>query len=139
MIIVRVNKLISCTKVQEAKRWNYQCLYYAQSRRGKKLGIADHIVTWSKPKRRPPGMSKEEFAELPNQVRVREVHLLIRQKGFRPKEIIVVTTLVDPKVYTKAKRAQLVPLAVAGRGGLTPCENYFGHGDVAWQNSRHGT
>lgn len=108
-------------------------------RRGKKLGIGDHIVTWSKPKRRPPGMSMEEFAQLPDQVKVREVHLLIRQKGFRPHEIIVVTTLVDPKVYTKAKLAQLVPLALAGGSGLTSCENYFGHGDVAWQNSRYGT
>jgi hypothetical protein len=76
-------------------------------RRGKKLGIGDHIVTWSKPKRCPPGMSQEEFAELPEQVRVREVHMLIQQKGFRPKEIIVVTTLLESKVYTKAKLAQL--------------------------------
>jgi hypothetical protein len=76
-------------------------------RRGKKLGIGDHIVTWSKPKRRPPGMSQEEFAELPEQVRVREVHLLIQQKGFRPKQIIVVTTLVDSKLYTKTKLTQL--------------------------------
>jgi hypothetical protein len=76
-------------------------------RRGKKLGIGDHIVTWSKPQRCPRSMSQEDFAELPHQVRVREVHLLIRQKGFRPKEIIVVTTLVNAKVYTKAKLAQL--------------------------------
>lgn len=76
-------------------------------RRGKKLGIGDHIVTWSKPKRRPNGMSVDEFTALPDQVQVREVHLLIRQKGFRPKEIILVTTLLDSKVYTKAKLAQL--------------------------------
>lgn len=82
-------------------------------RRGKKLGIGDHIVTWSKPNRRPPGMSHDEFAKLPAQVQVREIHLLIQQKGFRPKEIIVVTTLVDANVYTKAKLAQLVPLALA--------------------------
>lgn len=76
-------------------------------RRGKKLGIGDHIVTWHKPKRRPNGMTAKEFAALPDNVQVREVHLLIRQQGFRPKEIILVTTLVDPKVYTKAKLAQL--------------------------------
>ncbi len=76
-------------------------------RRGQKLGIGDHIVTWSKPKRCPRSMSQEEFAELPEQVRVREVHLLIQQKGFRPREIIVVTTLLESKVYTKAKLAQL--------------------------------
>ena len=73
----------------------------------KKLGIGDHIVTWSKPKHRPNGMSADEFTALPDQVQVREVHLLIRQKGFRPKEIIVVTTLLDPKMYSKAVLAQL--------------------------------
>ncbi len=37
----------------------------------------------------------------------REVHLLIQQPGFRPTEIILVTTLLDPKRYPKAKLAQL--------------------------------
>lgn len=37
---------------------------------------------------------------------VREVHVLIQRPGFRPKEVIVVTTLVDPKLYT-TKLAQL--------------------------------
>lgn len=79
-------------------------------RRGKKLGIGDHIVTWHKPKRRPNAMRVEEFAALVDSFQVREVHLLIRQQGFRPKEIILVTTLVDFKVYTKAKLAQLYKL-----------------------------
>ncbi len=52
-------------------------------------------------------MNTEEFAALPAQVQIREVHLLIRQQGFRTKEIILVTTLLDPKVFTKAKLAQL--------------------------------
>jgi hypothetical protein len=52
-------------------------------------------------------MSQDEFAKLPEQVEVREIHLLIQQKGFRSKEIIIVTTLIDAKVYTKAKLAQL--------------------------------
>lgn len=55
-------------------------------------------------------MRAEEFAALVDQIQVREVHLLIRQQGFRPKEIILVTTLVDSKVYTKAKLAQLYKL-----------------------------
>ncbi len=79
-------------------------------RRGKKLGIGDHIVTWYKPKRCPNGMKAEEFAALPDQVQVREVHLLIQHKGFRTKEIILITTLVDPKIYTKTKLAQLYKL-----------------------------
>jgi len=50
---------------------------------GKKLGIGDHIVTWHK--RCPNDMTAKEFAALPDNVQVREVHLLIRQQGFRPK------------------------------------------------------
>jgi hypothetical protein len=38
------------------------------------------------------------------------VHLLIQQPGFRPQEIILVTTLLDPKRYPKAKLAQLYQL-----------------------------
>ena len=55
-------------------------------------------------------MNADEFAALPDWVQVREVHLLIRNKGFRPKEIILVTTLLDPNVFTKAKLAQLYQL-----------------------------
>ena len=79
-------------------------------RRGKKLGIADHIVFWNKPKRRPTSMSAEEFAQLSNCVKVREVHFLIRQQGFRTKEIILVTTLLDAKTYTRAQLAKLYQL-----------------------------
>jgi len=39
-----------------------------------------------------------------------EVHLLIQRPGFRPTEIILVTTLVDPKRYPKAKLAHLYQL-----------------------------
>lgn len=41
---------------------------------------------------------------------MREVHLLIQQPGFRPKQIILVTTLLDAKRYPKAKLAQLYHL-----------------------------
>lgn len=76
-------------------------------RRGKKLGIGDHIVTWHKPQRCPKAIPLEVWSQLPESLQVREVHLLITQAGFRPKEIILVTTLLDVKVYTKSKLAQL--------------------------------
>ena len=66
-------------------------------RRGKKLGIGEHIVRWQRPKTRPQSMPKSDFERLPESLEVREVHLLIRQPGFRPTEIILVTTLLDPK------------------------------------------
>lgn len=79
-------------------------------RRGKKLGIADHIVTWNKPLRRPTGMSPEAFAQMTDCVKVREVHFLIRQPGFRTREIILVTTLLDAKTYTRTQLAKLYQL-----------------------------
>ena len=78
-------------------------------RRGKKLGIADHIVTWQKP-RQLQSMSPEAFADLPETLTVREVHFQVYQKGFRPEEIIVVTTLLDPKRFPRKKLAQLYQL-----------------------------
>ena len=79
-------------------------------RRGKKLGIGDHLVQWQRPKRCPQSMPSAEFEALPASIEVREVHLLIQQPGFRSKEIILVTTLVDSKRYPKAKLAHLYQL-----------------------------
>lgn len=76
-------------------------------RRGKKLGIGDHIVQWQRPLVCPLSMSMADFEALPESIEVREVHLLLQQPGFRPKEIILVTTLLDPKRYRKAKLAAL--------------------------------
>jgi len=55
-------------------------------------------------------MPPEDFGALPASIEVREVHLLIQRPGFRPTEIILVTTLVDPKRYPKAKLAHLYQL-----------------------------
>jgi hypothetical protein len=77
---------------------------------GKKLGIGDHIVTWQRPQQCPQSMNRADFAALPETLQVREVHLLIQPPGFRPQEIILVTTLLDPKRYPKAKLAQLYQL-----------------------------
>lgn len=79
-------------------------------RRGKKLGIGDHVVQWQRPASCPLSMKRSEFEALPESIEVREVHLLIQQPGFRPKEIILVTTLLDPKRYSKAKLAELYQL-----------------------------
>jgi hypothetical protein len=79
-------------------------------RRGKKLGIGDHIVWWQRPQQCPQSMTRADFEALPTSLEVREVHVLIQQPGFRPKELIVVTTLVDPKRYPKAKLAHLYQL-----------------------------
>jgi hypothetical protein len=76
-------------------------------RRGQSLGIGDHIVTWQKPERRPKALSAEAFETLPDTLQVREVHIRVQRPGFRPKEVILVTTLLDAKRYSKAQLAEL--------------------------------
>jgi hypothetical protein len=75
-------------------------------RTGKRLGRHDHLVCWKKPQR-PSWMSKKEYAALPNEIILREVRVLVPQKGFRTKEVIVVTTLLDPQKYSAQELAKL--------------------------------
>jgi DDE family transposase len=76
-------------------------------RRGTRLGRDDHIVVYPKPKIRRPWMTAEEFASLPDELRVREVRVRISVRGFRTKEVVVVTTLLDHEKYSAAALAQL--------------------------------
>ena len=54
-----------------------------QMRKGKRIGPSDRLVIWHKPKSRPKGLSKEEFAQLPQSLILREVHYYIIIPGFR--------------------------------------------------------
>jgi Transposase DDE domain len=79
----------------------------ADFRRGQRLGQDDHLVTWSKPKQCPEGMSAAEFAELPDQLQVREVRVTVNVPGFRVKSLVVVTTLLDPLEFPPDEIAAL--------------------------------
>lgn len=79
-------------------------------RRGKKLGIGDHIVRWHRPQQCPKALSAQEFEALAKSIEVREVYLSIQVPGFRPTNVVIVTTLTDPKRYPKAKLAELYHL-----------------------------
>lgn len=75
-------------------------------RTGKRLGQHDHLVCWSKPAR-PEWMSKAQYASLPCDLTLREVRVIVTQKGFRTQELIVVTTLLDAKEYPATEIAAL--------------------------------
>ena len=70
----------------------------------------DHLVIWTRPKRCPKAMDKSEFEALPPTLQVREVYFCIERPGWRTKSVTVVTTLLDPKAYPKAKLAELYGL-----------------------------
>jgi hypothetical protein len=75
-------------------------------RTGKRLGQDDHLVCVKKPSR-PKWMSQEEYQALPDSLTLREVRVRVPQKGFRTKEILVVTTLLDAEVYQAEEIAKL--------------------------------
>jgi hypothetical protein len=75
-------------------------------RRGRRLGPGDHVVTWSKPSR-PGWMDEETYRALPDTVTVRELRVSVRRPGYRVRELIVATTLVDERRYAKEVIAEL--------------------------------
>jgi hypothetical protein len=52
-------------------------------------------------------MSPEQYASLPDELTLREVRVVVRQKGFRTKELIIVTTLLDAQQYPATEIAIL--------------------------------
>jgi len=75
-------------------------------RQGQRLGPKDHIVRWSKPQR-PSWMDESTYAELPDEIVVRELAVTVTVPGFRPEEIIVVTTLTNSQRYSREALSDL--------------------------------
>ena len=75
-------------------------------RRGRRLGVEDHVVIWVKPKR-PEWMDEETYAQVPNEMKVRELRFKVEQPGFRVDELVLVTTMLDATEYTKEELADL--------------------------------
>ena len=78
-----------------------------RSRWLKQLGPTDQLVQWFKPSDRPRWMTPEQYAELPAAIMVRELRYTIHEKGFRPREITLVTTLLDDQRYALRDLASL--------------------------------
>ena len=81
-------------------------LRHTDFREGQRLGKDDHLISWSKPQR-PKWMSAQQYAELPQELTLREVRIRVVHKGFRTKTIVVVTTLLDAERYPAEEIALL--------------------------------
>jgi hypothetical protein len=75
-------------------------------RRGRVIGIEDHIVVWRKPAR-PEWMAQTTYEQMPGEITIRELRFRVEQPGYRVDEIVLVTTLLDPIEYTKDELADL--------------------------------
>lgn len=75
-------------------------------RLGVRLGPGDQLVCWRKPQR-PNWMSHQQYADLPEVLTLREVRIEVKQRGFRTRRLVVVTTLLDPIKYPASEIAAL--------------------------------
>jgi hypothetical protein len=75
-------------------------------RTGRRLGPDDHVIRLEKPQR-PEWMSVEEYQSYPPWLEIRELRIRVQQKGFRTREIIVHTSLLDDVAYSKEDIAAL--------------------------------
>lgn len=63
------------------------------------LGQDDQLVEIYKPAQKPQWMSSEQFDALPASMVVREIRRTTRRKGFRPRTVVIVTTLLDAEQF----------------------------------------
>lgn len=72
-----------------------------------RLGKHDQLVEYPKPKTCPKWMKAEEYAALPESIRVREVRYKIAIPGRRTRQVTLSTTLIDAEKYPAAELAKL--------------------------------
>jgi hypothetical protein len=65
----------------------------------KKLGQGDALFLWHKPKVASKLFTPQQWEQVPQTMVVRIVRRRIQQKGFRTRELTLVTTLLDPQLY----------------------------------------
>lgn len=76
-------------------------------RRGRVLGVEDRLVKIRKGQHAPAWMLDGEFERLPNELMVRIVRYRLEARGYRTRELTLVTTLQDQTAYPKEELAQL--------------------------------
>jgi len=75
-------------------------------RRGRCLGVEDHVVAWVKPAR-PEWMDEATYQSMPDTLEVRELRVKVDRRGYRVGELVLATTLLDAAAYDKEDVADL--------------------------------
>ena len=89
------------TRLHQSRRFGRQ--------QTKRLGPCEWLVTWKRPalRDRPDYLTEQQWAELPEQITVRVIHVRVHAKGFRTQELWLSTTLLDPVAYPAEQIAEL--------------------------------
>ncbi len=72
-------------------------------RRGQVLGPNERLVHWPRSRDQPAYLTHEQWAQMPASVPVRLLRVIVKQKGFRTRELALITTLLDPVAYPAAQ------------------------------------
>jgi hypothetical protein len=72
-------------------------------RHGRRLGRWDRVVVWRRGQHQVDWLSAAAWAALPERVEVRIVRAQVRQRGFRTRELTLVTTLLNAQLYPAAE------------------------------------
>jgi hypothetical protein len=76
-------------------------------RKAQRLGRNDGLFVWTKLKICPPYLTWAHWARTPATLTVRIVRFRVATKGYRTRLILLVTTLLDPKLYPLEELAAL--------------------------------
>ncbi len=79
----------------------------ADFRRGRRLGLGDRLVTWTKPRNKPANLSPEQWTQLPATLAVRLVRFRLATAHGRCNTVTLVTTLTDVKLWPRQLLADL--------------------------------
>lgn len=73
----------------------------ASSRVIRSLGPGDDLLEYDKPAKAPSWMTPEEFDQLPGAITVRRITYRVTSPGCRTRHVTLVTTLTDPRKYSR--------------------------------------
>ncbi len=88
----------ACFRLHQKRHYDFS--------RGRQLGKGDHVVSWPKPER-PEWMDEQTYASLPDHLEMREVEVVVKTPGFRVRQLVAATTLLDAERYSAADIADL--------------------------------
>ena len=76
-------------------------------RAGHRLGRRDRLVTWQKGQLQGQLWTAAQWAQLPAELPVRLVEIVVAMPGFRTQKLVLVTTLLDAQTYSPEALGQL--------------------------------
>ena len=92
-------KIHAVMRVKGRRRRDFRC--------GQRLSRQERLVRWKKPSARGVTFTPEQWAALPEELVLRLVRCRLVLPGFRTKQVILVTTLLDSVLYPPEALGQL--------------------------------